>query len=70
MKQWLFAPKLNRFDVITIIAYFAAMKHIDFGLNVPTVFVVGAFVVATMFSVKMEGEVEVHIQRRNGRRGS
>ena len=57
MKQWLFTPKINRFDVITMIAYFAALKHIDFGLNVPTVFVVGTFVVATIFSAEMEGEV-------------
>lgn len=57
MKQWLFTPKLNRFDMITLIAYFAAMKSVDFGLNVPTVLVVGVFVVATMFSAEMEGEV-------------
>lgn len=57
MKKWLFIPKFNWFDVITFTVYFAAMKHIDFGLNVPTVLVVGVFVVATMFSAEMEGEV-------------
>lgn len=70
MKQWLFTPKLNRFDMIALIAYFAALKHVDFGLNVPTVLIVGAFFVAAMFSAEMQEEVEVHVQRRNGRRGS
>lgn len=57
MKQWLFTPKFNWFDVVTATVYFAALKDIDFGLNVPTVLAAGVFVVATMFSAEMEGEV-------------
>lgn len=57
MKQWLFTRRLNRFDLIAMIAYTTALIKIDFGFNLDTLMLVAAFVVACAFSVKMENEV-------------
>ena len=57
MKQWFFARRFNRFDLIAIIAYTIALIRIDFGFNLDTLMLVAAFVVACAFSVKMEDEV-------------
>ena len=57
MKQWFFARRFNRFDLIAMVAYTIALIKIDFGFNLDTLMLVAAFVVACEFSVKMEDEV-------------
>lgn len=57
MKQWFFARRFNRFDLIAMIAYTIALIKIDFGFNLDTLMLVAAFVVACALSAKMENEV-------------
>ena len=57
MKQWLFARRFNRFDLIAMIAYTITLIRIDFGFNLDTLMLVAAFVIACAFSIKMEDEV-------------